>query len=143
MSPEVAILQRIQEALPDVADQFYMLKGPQQPVLPVGVIQLVDDPKDVHLRGGQIFGRARIQIDIYAGESSGSEPYQQAENLAFQVHGDEAGSCLAGFRGHVGGSPGGLFIECIRRLDRQSFYEPDEKRLARMRMDYFVYYRGI
>jgi len=108
---------------------------------PLGVDTLIDDVRESHLRGGHRHGRARIQLDVYAGESSGVEPYQLASEFYETLHGPEDGTALGAYQGHVGGTPGGMFIEEIRRIDRQSFYEPDEMRLVRIRADYFVYYR--
>lgn len=143
MSPELAVLQRLQDVVPSAATRMYMLKLPQQPILPAVVVQLVDDPKEYHLRGGSAFGRARIQIDVYAGESSGADPYTEAETLADAIHGDEAGSGLSGFQGVVGGSPNGLMLTGVFRIDKQASYEAEELRLVRIRQDYFAYYRSL
>lgn len=140
MTPETAFLARMVDVLPDDADRMYLGKGPQQPVLPVAIVLLIDDIRESHLRGGHRHGRARIQLDIYMGESSGVDSYGQASDFYDRLHGPEDGSGLGGFRGHVGGSPGGMFLEEIRRLDRQTLYEPNELRLVRIRADYFVYY---
>jgi hypothetical protein len=142
MTPETAFLARMMEVAPDDADRMYLGKGPQQPVLPVAIVLLIDDIRDSHLRGGQWHGRARIQLDVYMAEASDVDSYAEANTFYERLHGVEDGSALAGYRGHVGGTPGGMFIEEIRRLDRQSLYEPDEMRLVRIRADYFVYYRA-
>lgn len=141
MSPEIAVLQRMKDVVPAAAARMFMLKLPQQTALPAAVVLLVDDPKEYHLRGGSAWGRARVQIDVYAGESSGADPYADAESLADAIHGDEAGSGLSGFRGHVGGSPGGLFLSGVFRVDKQALYDADELRLVRIRQDYFAFYR--
>ncbi len=140
MSPEVATLARIQEIAPTA--RVYMLKLPQQPTLPAAVILLVDDTKAYHLRGGSFSGRARVQIDVYAAEASGIDPYTEAADLADTIHGDEAGSGLSAFQGLAGGSPDGLFLTGVFREDRQASYEADERRTVRIRQDYFVYYRN-
>lgn len=143
MSPELAVLERMKAVVPASAARMNMLKLPQQTPLPAAVVQLVDDPKDYHLRGGSGFGRARVQVDVYAGESSGADPYADAETLADAIHGDEAGSGLSGFRGVVGGSPNGLMLTGVFRVDKQATYEPDDLRLVRIRQDYFVHYRNL
>jgi hypothetical protein len=143
MSPEVAILQRMQAVVPTAAARMYMLKLPQQTALPAAVVQLVDDPKDYHLRGGSGFGRARVQVDVYAGESSGADPYADAETLAGAIHGDEAGSGLSGFQGVVGGSPDGLMLTGVFRVDKQATYEADELRVVRIRQDYHAFYKQL
>lgn len=148
MSPELAVLQRMKDVVTASADRMFMLKLPQQVFSnedgdrrAAAVVQLIDDPKDYHLRGGSNFGRARVQVDVYAGESSGADPYENAEALADAIHGDEAGSALSGFQGHVGGSPGGLFLTGVFRIDKQALYDADELRVVRIRQDYWTYYR--
>lgn len=140
MSPEVAILQRIQAIVPTA--RVYMLKLPQQPTLPAAVVQLVDDIKPVHLRGGSKTGIARIQITVYRGEGSGVDPYAEASDLMAQIHGDDGGSGLSGFAGHIGGSPDGLMLTGVLFADRRAVYEPDELRAVGISSDYFVHYRS-
>lgn len=141
MSPEVAILQRIQAIVPTA--RVYMLKLPQQPTLPAAVVQLVDDPKPVHLRGGSKSGVARIQVSVYRGEGSGVDPYTEAQDLMAEIHGDDGGSGLSGFAGQIGGSPDGLFLTGVLYADRRALYEPGELRAVGIQEDYFAHYRSL
>jgi len=151
LSPELAVLQRMKDVVPASADRMFMLKLPQQVFStetadsrkPAAVVQLIDDPKDYHLRGGSDFGRARVQVDVYAGESSGADPYADAATLADAIHGDEAGSGLSGFQGVVGGSPNGLLLTGVFRVDKQATYEAEELRVVRIRQDYFAHYKHL
>jgi len=141
MTVERAFLTLMETIDPTAADRMFMLHGPQDPVLPVVVVLLVDDPAAYHLRGRNRSGRARVQLDVYAGERSGADAYGLASDFADTLDGDGAGSGLSGFRGHVGSSPAGMFLESVQQIDRQSLFEPDELRLVRIRLDYFAYYR--
>lgn len=142
MSPEGGVLQRMKDVVPASASRMFMLKLPQAPTLPGAVVQLIDDVKEYHLRGGSKAGRARVQVDVYAPESSGADPYADAADLADAINGDEAGSGLSGFAGLVGGSPDGVFFTGIFRVDRQATYEADELRVVRIRQDYYAHYRN-
>lgn len=141
MSPEVAILQRMQQIVP--TGHFYMLKLPQSPQLPAAVVQLIDDIKPLHLRGGDVSGVARIQISYYRGEGSGIDPYNEADALREQVHGDDAGSGLSAFQGQIGGSPDGLFLTGVIYETRRAIYEPGELRAVGIQEDFFVHYRRL
>lgn len=143
MSPEVALATRIEEALPDDADRIHMLVAPQDPVIPVAVLQLISNVSQYHARGENRSQFARVQLKVYAGRHSGADAYRDADAFAERIHGDGAGSCLSGFRGQVGGSPGGLFIESIQAIEKRGLYEPDELQLVGIVRDYFVYYRGL
>lgn len=136
----MAILQRIKDIVPTA--RVYMLKLPQQPVLPAAVVQLIDDIKPNHLRGGSKSGVARIQVSVYRGEGSGVDPYTEASDLMAQIHGDDGGSGLSGYTGHVGGSPGGLFLTGVLYADRRALYEPGELRAVGIQEDYFASYRN-
>ncbi len=140
MSPEVAVLQRMQDVAPTA--RMYLLKLPQAPQLPAAVVQLIDNVKPSHLRGGSNPGRARVQVTVYRGEGSGIDPYNEAEVLMDTIHGDDAGSGLAGFTGVMGGSPGGLLLEEVRFLDRRAAYEPDEREVG-LQEDYWVWFRNL
>ena len=139
MSPEIAVIERIKDLSTVADDRVYMLRLPQHSTLPAVVVQLIDDPEEYHLRGGSTFGRARVQIDSYAEETSGGDPYSTASALADQINGDDAGSGLSGFQGSIGSPP--FTVTGAFRQDRRAEYEPDELRLVRLRMDFFVHYR--
>lgn len=141
MSPEVALLLRAQDVAP--AARLYQLKLPQEPTLPAAVFQLVDDIRPKHLRGGSVDGVARIQISVYRGEASGLDSYNDAEALAEQLHGDDAGSGLSGFKGAIGGSPGGLLLTGVFPAGRRALYEPGELRAVGIQEDYLAHYRHL
>lgn len=143
MTPEEAVAARL-EAIGAVTSlvstRIYMLKLPQGPTLPAIRVQLIDDIKPYHLRGGTRCSRARIQVDAYADEASGGDPYASASEVAEAIHGDDTGSGLSGWTGSIG-SPA-FEVLGIFRLDRDASYDPDHLRLVRMRQDYAVHFRG-
>lgn len=141
MSPEVAVLQVMQSTVP--AGRFYMLKLPQQTTLPAAVVQLVDDVKDPHLRGGSKSGIARVQVTVYRSEASGVDSYAEAAALMDQIHGDDAGSGLSGFKGLIGGSPDGLMLTGVIFAGRRTNYEPDELRAVGIQEDYLAHYKSL
>lgn len=120
-----------------------MLKLPQQPTLPAAVVQLIDEIKPLHLRGGSKSGVARIQVSVYRAEASGVDPYDEAQALIDLIHGDDGGSGLSGFAGHIGGSPGGLLLTGVFFAGRRAIYEPDELRAVGIQEDYFAHYRSV
>jgi hypothetical protein len=138
VTPETAIRDRI-VALGTVAgSRVYLLVLPQSPTLPAVRVQLIDDAGFAHLRGGgSDLRKARVQVDAYAREASGTDPYDVASGLADEINGDDAGSGLSGYRGTVSG----MEIQSVAFVDRQPIYEADELRLVRVRQDFFVWYR--
>jgi len=135
-----AVIYRIVALQTAAGARVYMLRLPQMPTtLPAVRVQLIDDPEEYHLRGGTV-GRARVQVDCFAEEGSGVDPYQDASDLADEVNGDDAGSGMSGWIGSVG-SPPTIEITGAFRLDRAASYDPDERRRVRMRMDFRVHYR--
>lgn len=141
MSPEEAVADRIMALNTSAGSRVWMLKLPQQPTLPAVRVQLVDDPEDYHLRGGSAHGRARVQVDAYAAEDSGADPYAVANALAEEINGDDAGSGLSGAYWDTG-SPT-FRITGAFRLDRSVDYDPDERRLVRVRQDFAVHYSTV
>lgn len=119
--------------------RVYVDKLPQHPTYPAVLVQLVHEPTDYHLRGG-LRDRARIQVDAYVSETSGADAYDQVNDLADAIHGDDAGSGLSAWAGEIAGTPP-LTITGILRIDRARGYEPAELRLLRQRQDYWVHFR--
>lgn len=141
VSPEVAVLQRIQAVAPTA--RVYQLKLPQEATLPAAVVQLVDDIKEKHLRGGSDSGVARIQVSVYRSEASGIDSYNESETLIETIHGDDAGSGLSAYTGVIGGSPDGLLLTGVFFAGRRAIYEPDEFRAVGIQEDYFAHYRRL
>lgn len=140
MRPEEAVIQRIKDLNTLAGQRVWNLKLPQRPTLPAVRVQVISDPKDYHLRGGITLGRARIQVDAYADEAAGGDPYDIAQDLADQINGDDAGSGLSGAQWDSAVSPN-FEVTGAFRIDRSALYEPDELRLVRIRQDYDVHYR--
>lgn len=140
MTPEEAVLGRIVDLNTTAGARVYMLRLAQQATLPAVRVQVIDDLDGYHLRGGAGLKRARIQVDVFAQEASGTDPYAEAQDVADEINGDDAGSGLSGFMGHVGGSPG-LYVSAIFRVFRRADYESEELRQVRIQQDYMVHYR--
>lgn len=139
MTVEEAVIERIKALNTSAGTRVWMLKLPQDPELPAVRVQLIDDPEGYHLRGGGLH-RARVQVDAYASEADGTDPYAAARDLADQINGDDAGSGLSGGYWESATSPA-FDVTGAFRLDRAPSYDPDERRLVRIRQDYDVHYR--
>lgn len=128
-----------------VGTRIWQLVLPQNAILPAIRIQLITVLGNVHLMGETNLFRTRIQIDAYAGVTSGGDPYRTASDLAAAVHGNWLTTPvtfgLQGWRGDVGGTPPAIAIRGISRVDREPFYEAEERQLIRMRQDYYVMWK--
>lgn len=145
MTPEVAVRARLLQLVPLaalVSARIYLHKFPQSPTWPAVRVLLVDEIRRPHLRGGSKLGRTRVQVDAYAQEASGADPYAQATAVAAAAHGDEAGSGLQGWVGDLGAPPA-IRITGLMRADRAAGYDPDELRLVRIRQDYLVHFTDL
>lgn len=122
--------------------RVYLDKLPQAPTYPAVRVQLIDDPTSYHLRGPDALSRARVQVDAFASETSGVDPYAQTAALASAIHGNGFGTSASGLSGWKGsiGSPA-FEITAAFRVDRRRGYVPDELRVVSMSQDYFVWYR--
>lgn len=148
MTVEEAVRQRILDLGTSAGSRVYMLKVPQQlATWPAVRVQLIDDPGDYHLRGGSGLKRARVQVDCYAPESSGGDPYATVVTLADQIDGDDAGSGLSGFAGSIED----VTVTGLFRIDRRPMYEAGlgsgaasggELRLVRMLLEYRAHYKN-
>ena len=138
MTPEEAIAARVLAvASALVSDRVYVDKVPQSATYPLVRVQLVHEPTDYHLKGGHRY-RARVQVDAFAHESNGADPYAQVTQLAETIHGDDAGSGLSGWTGVLGSPP--FRVDSIQRIERTREYDPDELRLLRQRQDYWIFF---
>lgn len=121
-----------------VSTRVYLDKLPQQPTYPCVRVTLISEQEDYHLRGGGM-KTARVQVDAFAKEVSGVDPYALAAAVADAVHGDDAGSGLSGWSDAIG-SPASHVQGCFR-IDRRRQYDPDELRVLTMSQDYQIAYR--
>ena len=122
--------------------RVYLDVLPQSPVYPAVRVQLVDDIDGYHLRGPVGTKTARVQVDAYAREASGADPYAQAKSLAAVIAGDGAVSSATGLSGWKGaiGSPPFTVAGCFR-VARTRRYDPAELRVVTMSQDFVVWYR--
>jgi len=143
---EQAIRERLLELTPLtalVSSRVYQLKLPQAPTLPAVRLQQISEVDTFHLRGPNRLLITRLQVDAYANEASGTNPYDVAAAVARAIHGNGLGPTatgLSGWFGNIGGSPVAIRVEMIKRVTRQPLYEADELRLVRIRQDYRVHW---
>lgn len=124
-----------------VSTRIYLAKLPQTPTYPCVRVSLVSELSDYHLRGGAGIGTARVQVDNYAREVSGVDPYALAVVVADAINGDDAGSGLSGWQGGIGSPP--FEVLSSLRLERRQSYDPDELRIVMMSQDYRVTFRTL
>lgn len=118
---------------------------PQSPTYPAVCVRLIAEESLYTLDGTVRMCRALVQVDAFAKERSGQDPYADATELAQRINGTEAsGAGLSGFRGTVNGpeSPGADFrILGTFREDRRRQYDPDAVRVVTVQQDYRCFYR--
>jgi hypothetical protein len=115
-----------------VGQRIYQLVLPQKPTLPAVRVQLVDEPKTYHLRGGVELARALVQTDCFGAEASG---YAAVETLAAAVE-----AALTGAPFIVGAA---LEITGVQRVSRRSMLEAGELRQVRILQDFVVWSRAV
>lgn len=141
MTVEEAICERLLAdgtVLSLVSSRVYQLRLPQNPTLPAVRVQLIDVGDFYHLRGGDVMAVSRVQVDAYAMETSGGDPYATAASVADAVH-----AALNGQQFLVADSPASLQITGVFRVDRRPMYEPDELREVRLMQEYQVWSRQL
>jgi hypothetical protein len=146
VTPEQAILERIlaiSAVTALVSQRVYMLKLRQGETLPAVRVQLVDEGMGQHLRGGSGVYQSRIQVDVYAAEDTGGDPYAAATEIALAIHGDDAGSGLSGWTGTSGGSPPEILVCAVTRKLRLTDYAAEERREVRVQQDYVVDWKHL
>ncbi len=142
MTPEQAVRELVLElgavtAL--VSTRVYLEKMPQSVTYPCVRVQLIDEQSSYHMRGGKT-SPARVQVDAFAKELSGIDPYALVVTVAAEINGDDAGSGLSGFQGDIGASPP-FHVQAILRVARtKPVYVPDELRVLMMSQDYMVHF---
>lgn len=123
-----------------VSTRVYLKKLPQSPTYPCALVQIVSEITSYHLRGESGLKVARVQVDDFAKELSGIDPYALATTVADVIHGDGGGSGLSGFSGDIGSPAFRIFL--IQRLGRRADYDPDEVKVLRVSQDYQVIFRA-
>lgn len=144
MTIEEVVYQRVAAVVASqVGTRVYLDKLPQAPAYPCVRVSLVDDLVDYQLRGPTQAQRARVQVDAYAQEGSGVDPYDQVARLADTITGDGAGPSATGLAGWIGsvGSPP-VVVDGAFRVSRTRWYDPEELRVVTMSQDFIVWYRG-
>lgn len=146
MSPEDAVIARLGDISPLtalVSTRIYNLKLPQKPTLPAVRVQKIASVRDQHLRGPGHLYKTRVQVDAYAAESSGTDPYATVSAVAAAIRGDGLGpvaSGLWGWIGDAGGSPSLHIYNAELVSDDDPFYEAAELRAVRIRQDYVIHW---
>lgn len=152
MTPEQAVLDRIRDIAAVAAlvgTRVYQLRLPQGATLPAVRVQQIGDVGSMHQRGETNLYRTRVQVDAYAGEASGTDPYAAATTLADAIHGDwQDGSPappqgLSGWQGDASGSPPAIRVVTAIRVTRAVSYDSDELRQVRVRQDYQVTWKHL
>lgn len=122
-----------------VGTRIYQLILPQNPTLPAVRVQVIGEVSTYSHDGRARVLMARVQVDAYAAEASGVDPYAQASVVADAIQGDGQRTTASGLDGYQGdlGSPA-FRIRGVQRVDRSVSYEAEELRLVRVRQDYQV-----
>lgn len=121
--------------------RVWSLAFPTNATFPAVRITEIDKVEVMHLRGPQGFWRARVQIDCAAGKES-SDPYGTARSLAAAVRGNFTGGGPTGLLGWSGTSAG-VDITGVEHVDTREFFEGDERNVATVSADYYVYGKGL
>lgn len=118
-----------------VSSRVWLLRLPQTPTLPAIRVQLITEQNPKHLRGPIGTKPSRVQVDCYAEETSGADPYASVGTIADAV---EAAIGLAPFT--VGGA---LRVQTAERVDRRAMYESEELRMVRMLLDLRIWSQRV
>lgn len=113
-----------------VGNRVWQLKVRQGSAWPAVLVQLIDEPKEYHLRGEVDLTRARVQADCYGSEEVRPNPYDAILDVAEAVT-----VALSGKRFVVGDR----LVNHSTRESFRPFFEPDEQKLIRVSMDFYVY----
>lgn len=125
-----------------VSTRVYLYELPENATFPNVCVQLIDLEEDQHLRGPDGLPVSRVQIDCGVQKASGLDYAAQLDELVAAVHGDGLGtsaSGVCGFRGRIG-SPAFEVRNC-EPAGRHLLYDPDDRRVVTMKLDYLVRYR--
>jgi hypothetical protein len=116
-----------------VGGRVYQLILPQDADLPAVLVQLISEPTSPHLRGIDALTGARVQTDVYAAQTSGTDPYAVAEDVAAAVD-----AALSGRKFDVG-TGDARHVAQVVRISRRPLYEGGELREVRMQQDFAVW----
>lgn len=118
---------------------------PESPVYPAVCVRLIGPVETRYTLDGTVkLERALIQVDAFALEGNGNDPYADATELAERIHGRPGVEGLSGWRGIIddGGSPSTPFVVTgIFREDRRRQYDPDVPRVVTIQQDYRCWYK--
>lgn len=118
-----------------VDGRVWQLVLPEHGTLPAVRIQLIDEPRELHLRGIDNARLIRMQADSFVG-ITGADPYNAAVSLADAV---EAALTPEPF---TAGSSPGFFVMSVKPDDRRPFFEETPQKLVRMQQDFLIWYRA-
>lgn len=143
MTIEEAVLSRIVNLATVTAlvgTRVWLQRLPQSPTYPCVRVTLVSDLGDQHLRGPQGEKRARVQVDAFAHETSGGNPYTGAAAVWQAIYGDGKGPDATGVFGWTG-TVDDVTISLVEDAGRRVAYDPDELRVVTVTQDFRVWYR--
>lgn len=124
-----------------VSTRVHLEKLPQSPTYPCVRVSLIAETGAGHLRGADALKSALVQVDAFAKELSGIDPYALVVAVSDAIHGDDAGSGLSGWSDQ-NGSPSLGVQGCQRETRRRPTYDPDELRVLMMSQDYRVWFQA-
>lgn len=137
MNVEIAIAAKLKATAGVTAiasTRIWQLKLPQNPTLPAVRVQLISEPREYHLRGGESELRARVQTDAYTNEAGGGDPYGSAISLADAIETAITGAPF---------TQGDVSVLGSFRDNRVVTYEAGELRLVRVMQDFIVWWKPV
>jgi hypothetical protein len=127
-----------------VDDRGSLLILPQDSELPALRVQLIDEIERVTLAGDltNLF-RARVQVDVWTSADAAENPYASARAAGQTIRNRLVLKSAGGQRFEGGGSPPTLAVSSVQTLDKDIDYDPDERRLVRMRQDFGLLFTAL
>lgn len=118
---------------------------PQSPAYPAICVRLIGEETYYTTKGTTRLRRALVQVDAFALEGDGADPYDEAATLADRIFGTTAAPGLSGYKGTVtsNDSPAEtLEILSVFFEDRRRQFDPETAdRIVSMQQDFRVTYR--
>lgn len=149
MTIDVAIADWIADLNTSAGARVYMLKLPQKlGTWPAVRVQGISSPRPQHLRGPNYPVKTRVQVDGFAPEASGTDPFATVSDLMEEIRGDGLGpdaSGLFGWIGELGGSPPAFRILNVDLDAGKPKYESGQQneldlRLVRIMDEYTIHW---